>query len=586
MADGMITKVSDYIVSPLGMGTHVNYERVKAGASMLRRHTGIWDMPEPFVASMLDDGMIDQACAETGISISGHTRFERIAILAAARAMQDTPINPQSPHVLFVIATTKGNVELLGNDSTASGRLLLPEAAKRITRWFRNPNEPLVVCNACISGLDAQLQAFRILETGPYDHAIVIGADVLSPFIVSGFQSLKAMSENACRPFDEDRAGLNLGEAAACVIYTRRADGQETEAWHIACGSIRNDAFHTSGPSKTAEGAYRALKETLEEQDTSDLAFINVHGTATLFNDEMEATAIHRMGLDDIPANGLKGYFGHTLGASGVLETLISMAAVEDRTILATKGFEHAGVSHPANLSGQHRTATGNSFLKMMSGFGGCNACVLFRKGAPRPGTNARRQTASAHVAHTVRMTSRDVSLDGKVLPAANCSGAAMLKTLYHTYVKDYPKFHKMDLLCKLGFIASELLLEAEAKAGESKRFVAREDRAVVFVGRSGSLCADKSYQQTIQCPEDYYPSPSAFIYTLPNIVAGEVAIRNHYHGETSYLLQDTPAQTAGLVRQALSAPGTESVIGGWIEAQSPECFEAELYIINKEHNI
>lgn len=156
-----------------------------------------------------------------------------------------------------------------------------------------------------------------------------------------------------------------------------------------------------------------------------------------------------------------------------------------------------------------------------------------------------------------------------------------MLKALYRTHVGDYPKFYKMDPLCRLGFLASELLLQAEAETEGLPRFTEREDRAVVLVGRSASVCADRAYQETIRSAEEFFPSPAAFIYTLPNIVTGEIAMRNHYHGETTYLLQETPADVRRLLTQVLRAPGTHSVLGGWIDIANTDTFSANMYIIN-----
>ena len=588
MVGRMIAKLADYIVSPLGMGTRANYEAVKAGQTRLRRYEGLWGLPEPFVASLMDDALLATACQTEGIDILRYTRFERLVILAAVCALRDTDIRPESEEVLFVLATTKGNVDLLDErqgSSWPSGHLGLTEAARQVAGWFRNPNEPLVVCNACISGMDAQLEAMRALESGRCRQAVVIGADVLSPFIVSGFQSLKALSAEPCRPFDEDRIGLNLGEAAACVVYGLVDEASEvaSRCWSVVDAAVRNDAYHVSSPSKTAEGACCALRSVLAEKDLSGLAFVNVHGTATLFNDEMEAVALDRMGLSDLPANGLKGYFGHTLGAAGVLETLISMEALDDGMVLATKGFEHPGVSRRINISAAHRPVTGSAFLKMMAGFGGCNAALLFCKGGTIPVVPSVRtsEVGPERAAHTVHLTEREAVLDGRSLPVEG-QGQALLKSLYHTYVGDYPKFYKMDPLCKLGFLASELLLQAEVAVEGFPRFQSREDRAVVMVGRSASICADRAYQQTIRSADDFYPSPSAFIYTLPNIVAGEIAMRNHYHGETTYLLRETPADVHSLLSQALRAPGTHSVLGGWLDVADPDRFEATLYIINQ----
>ena len=133
---------------------------------------------------------------------------------------------------------------------------------------------------------------------------------------------------------------------------------------------------------------------------------------------------------------------------------------------------------------------------------------------------------------HEVDITPNEVKVDGKVLNH-NETGGALLTELHRTCVGDYPKFFKMDTLCKLGFVASELLLQAEG----APRFEPREDRAVVFFNRSASLQADTAYQATIQDPENFFPSPAAFVYTLPNIVTGEIAIRNKYYGETSFLV-------------------------------------------------
>ncbi len=581
----MIVKLSDDIVSPLAMGTHMNYECVKSGKTMLREYVGKWGLPEPFMASMLDDEMLSEACRKEGIAVSCYTKFERMAILTAVRALRQTDIMPDADDVLFIIATTKGNVELLDEQHKhlyPASRLGLLEAARQVSAWFRNPNTPLVVCNACISGLAAQLEAIRALSSGRYRYTVVIGADVLSPFIVSGFQSLQAMSSYTCRPFDEERTGLNLGEAAACIVYGLAEEGsvRTGSQWYAMEGAIRNDAFHLSGVSKKAEGAYRALKTVCEGQDVSRFGFINVHGTATMFNDEMEAVAIVRMGLHSLPVCGLKGYYGHTLGASGVLETLISMEALDEHIVLPTKGYEHIGVSREINISNMQQEVDGTAFLKMMSGFGGGNAVMCFGKGKTMYGINEKVPERFT-VTHTVRLTEREVAVDGKGIPATG-QGMQLLKSLYHQYIGNYPKFYKMDPLCKLGFIASELLLNAESESEGVVRFEPRDDRAVVLGGRNASLCADSIFQQSIQDMNNFYPSPSAFVYTLPNMVTGEIAIRNLYHGETSYFVQDGPGDMKCLMTQVLYSSGTQSVVGGWIDLENPERFEAILYIIKR----
>ena len=145
-------------------------------------------------------------------------------------------------------------------------------------------------------------------------------------------------------------------------------------------GGNRNDANHISGPSRTGEGLYNAIQLALNGVDSNKLAFINAHGTATPYNDDMESWAIERSGLAHLPVNSLKGYFGHTLGAAGILETIISGYALLDNTILGTAGYETFGVAKEITINKETQSCQGTSFLKIISGFGGSNAAICFEK--------------------------------------------------------------------------------------------------------------------------------------------------------------------------------------------------------------
>ena len=377
----MIVSVANNIISPLGMSTAENYAAVKAGRSELKRYEGKWNLPEPFVASLVDRDKVERAFA--ALAAKGeYTFFEKMIILSASRAIQEAGINTASELVLFILSTTKGNVFLLDKRETGfpEERVLLGSAARQMTDFFNNPNPPIVVSNACISGVCAQIEAMRNLKSGCFDYVVVVGCDVQSAFIVSGFQSFKALSPEPCKPFDANRTGLNLGDAAATIIYTRK-DTVGPDEWMACRGAIRNDANHISGPSRTGEGSYRALKVALGDVDPDQIAFINTHGTATVYNDEMESVAIERAGLSHVPVNGLKGYYGHTMGAAGILETILSMYAIDEHNILATRGYETIGVTHSLVLSNQNQATDKHMFIKLLSGFGGCNAALLFAKG-------------------------------------------------------------------------------------------------------------------------------------------------------------------------------------------------------------
>ena len=163
------------------------------------------------------------------------------------------------------------------------------------------------------------ITGMRLIQSGQYDHAVIAGADVISKFVLSGFQSFQAVSQGLCKPFDADRDGINLGEGAATVILS--ADKPTGEAIELVSGAISNDANHISGPSRTGEELYYAINKAMDAAGLKpqDIDFISAHGTATVYNDEMEAKAVTLAGLQHVPLNSLKGFYGHTLGASGLI---------------------------------------------------------------------------------------------------------------------------------------------------------------------------------------------------------------------------------------------------------------------------
>jgi 3-oxoacyl-[acyl-carrier-protein] synthase-1 len=403
----MTILLGDNIISALGFTTEENYCNVKQGVSGLRFFTDRYDLPEPFMASEIDDVRLNgafekisaeffanvgkdkngahwDACPMTPTDEPHYSKLEKAAIVSVAGALGSTAIDLSGKNVLFILSTTKGNIFLL-NENRPEGfgrdQLYLWRSAELIARFFGNSNRPMVVSSACISGASAMIAAQRELRSKRYDYVVVVGADVLSEFIVTGFQSFKALSREVCRPFDANRTGLNIGEAVATLIMTERPEN-EVECGNVVltAGAVRNDANHISGPSRTGEGAYLALHKVLEGIDPDEIAFVCAHGTATPYNDEMESIALTCAGLQYTPVNSLKGYYGHTLGAAGVMESILSVHALKDGTILKTYGFETLGVANPLDIVTENRDTEKRYGIKMLSGFGGCNVAVLFAK--------------------------------------------------------------------------------------------------------------------------------------------------------------------------------------------------------------
>lgn len=577
----MVYRIADNVLSPLGFTTAANYQALMEGRSSLRRHAS-------FSGRRDDDYVASQftAAQRSQLMVEGLTWFESLAYRSIITALSDSGVDVTTSRTLLILSTTKGNIDHL---SSAGPDTLLPaQSAWRIAALLGVSTQPVVVCNACVSGVSAIVTAQRLLETRCYDTAIVAGCDVVSHFVVSGFQSLKALSAAPCRPFDIERAGLNLGEAAATLILANDSciqvhDSGQNQAttlrdsrWQIVSGALRNDACHISSPSPQGEACCSAIRYVTQGIDLQTLGAVNAHGTATLYNDQMESVALWQAGLSAVPLVALKGYFGHTLGASGLLETILTMHSADQGQLPATHGYYTSGVSCRVNIAACPQPVGHPSFVKIISGFGGVSAALYCRRGSaasrpPRP--------VDCQVAHSVRITPLSATVDGRPLPLSS-RGNQLLADIYHHYVGTYPRYHKMDCLSQLGFLASELL-----SAQEQPRQDHCSHRAVVLFNHTSSLSTDREYARTIVPGVDYYPSPSLYVYTLPNIVCGEIALRHGYHGETSFYMMGfrDEEMMRDIVRSAFCDTTLQSILTGWVDYSDATTFEAEVKLINRK---
>ena len=602
-----IYQESHSIVSPIGIGSLKNFEAIAAGDSRLRLYPDHWGIPEPFFASLFDENdPYTHRLSRQGKALS---RVESIAVTAAEQAIEQAGIDASAKEVLFVLSTTKGNVELLAEPHCDNpSAVYLWHSAQMIAGHFGNPNTPIVVSNACISGCAAQLTAFNMLQySDKYKHIVVIGAEVLSKFIISGFQSFKALSPERCKPFDTNRCGLNLGEAAAAIVYGRceNPDTLPDGTIILEAGAICNDANHISGPSRTGEGLLRAIHRTTEGFDNKRIAFINAHGTATLYNDDMESVAINRAGLQDIPVNSLKGYYGHTLGAAGVMEVILSSIALQKHSILRSMGSDNPGTANPLNVCLQHGTTNGDAFLKLISGFGGSNAALLFSlkqgsgirgqgSGVSDQGTEFKIQNSKFRIQESVgtqfivsdyKNVACPVSTAEITIPIEKQYIASLQKEIsttvgtqniddqltqqYRNIGINYPKFFKMDRLCKAGFLGTEILLKDLIDNERNN-----DDWGIILMNSASSLDNDRRFQQTIT-EDNYFPSPAIFVYTLANIVTGEIAIRHKIGGETSFYVMPKfdEALMTEMINQSFNAnPKLTHILCGWMNVDKEEC--------------
>ncbi|PJJ64846.1 beta-ketoacyl synthase N-terminal-like domain-containing protein [Chryseobacterium geocarposphaerae] len=382
--------ITDYnCVTPLGFDVSSNWNALLEGKSGVALHK-IIENQEPFYASMIDSEKLNEEFNEFFDRAQNDnlefTRLEKMFLLSLKPLVEKHQISEET---VFILSTTKGNISLLKNQETLPEGVFLSNLAQKIADFFGFKTKPIVVSNACVSGVMAIAVAKNMIQAGKYKDAFVIAGDEISEFVISGFNSFQAIGTEICKPYDKNRDGINIGEATAAVYITSQCEERSDEAisnekfsFKVLGDSAINDANHISGPSRTGEGLFASIKNAMTEANipTEKIDFISAHGTATIYNDEMEAIAFNRMNLQNVPLNSMKGYYGHCLGASGLLESIISMESALNNTLIPSKNFEETGTSQPLNIIKENQPAEIKYILKTASGFGGCNAAIVLEK--------------------------------------------------------------------------------------------------------------------------------------------------------------------------------------------------------------
>jgi 3-oxoacyl-[acyl-carrier-protein] synthase-1 len=382
---------NDNIITSLGFTTAENITAIEQGTIGIRTVTDTLLYPNQVQLSLVDSNRLNQQFAEVlmlqkkTVPSDSFTRLEKMFIVSIHNVLKNSSVSPENHRTLFVISTTKGNIDLLENRYKtifSHQRLYLWELGRIVREFFGFANEPLIISNACISGVVAIMTATRLLQSGAYDHAVVTGGDIASGFVISGFQSFQALSPNPCKPFDINRTGLSLGEGCGTMVLSTMAGSQGNPSISVSGAATSNDANHISGPSRTGEELSWAINQAMKQAKIAphEVNYLSAHGTATQFNDEMEAKAFGLSGLSQVPVNSFKGYWGHTLGAAGIVESVASISSLRNNFLFRSAGFDTPGVSEDINVIAAGKPAELTSCIKTASGFGGCNAAIIYQK--------------------------------------------------------------------------------------------------------------------------------------------------------------------------------------------------------------
>jgi len=286
----------------------------------------------------------------------------------------------------LILATTKGDIErqvawMRGADAIGAEKLdwPVPTLSQALVQMieshgFRPPC--YTVSTACSSGIVALIEAALLVQSGDAEAVLALGADVAGDFVMDGFGALKAVTATRCRPFDRGRDGLMLGSgAAACVV-----SGRPAEVAIVGVG-IANDATHMTAPDREAGGLIRAIAAALESAglEAGAIDAIVAHGTGTKYNDAMEATAFSKIFGGRATITGIKGLIGHTLGASGLMESVMAMRMLREQVVPAVTGLQDPEMDNLNFVVNQMRPMKLRHVLKVASGFGGMNAAIVLK---------------------------------------------------------------------------------------------------------------------------------------------------------------------------------------------------------------
>jgi 3-oxoacyl-[acyl-carrier-protein] synthase II len=383
--------VADGIVSPLGFGLTETLQSLQQGRDCVTPvSTFSVEKTRCKTAAQIDDGRL--------LSNANRRRRERrlhrasyMVMTALAELLEHAPdFEPE----IAIVGTTSGGMSFgekfyrtLGNGGACSAALIAnyPPQKQIVDAMEKfGINAPAqVIANACASGTNAIGHAFNAIRTGRYQRILAGGYDALSELVFVGFDSLQAATPEKCRPFDSNRSGMVLGEGAALFALeefeSARRRGAEILGEIIGYG-ISTDNHHLTQPNPDGSGPRRAMEQALAQAELKpkQVGYINAHGTATVLNDTAEGKAIMEL-FGEVPVSSTKSMMGHSLGAAGAIEAVVSLLALQHQFLPPNINFREAELSLNI-VANQPRDAQFDCAVSNSFGFGGTNATIVLRK--------------------------------------------------------------------------------------------------------------------------------------------------------------------------------------------------------------
>ncbi len=383
------------VVSAIGIGVEENFKSLSLGHDGLSAVT-LFETIHPFPVGEVK--ATNQRLKEL-LNLPSKKNFSRTALLgmlAAKEALQDSGINTKELRVGLISSTSVGGMDVTPNFykefaiNPLKGKLRdvvshdCYDSTEKIASYCDIEGFTTTISTACSSAANAIMLGARLIRQGYLDCAVVGGTDALCQFTLNGFNSLMILDTNKCRPFDESRTGLNLGEGAGFIVL-QSANTLKRQAYCTLAGFANaNDAYHQTASSAEGIGPFAAMSGALKMSGLTpnQIDYINVHGTGTANNDSSEGTAIRNLFGDKLPPlSSTKAFTGHTLAAAGGLEAVFSILAINKGVIFKNLNFKTPMATLGITPQTEHKT--GVEIKAVMSnsfGFGGNSSSLIFSK--------------------------------------------------------------------------------------------------------------------------------------------------------------------------------------------------------------
>ncbi len=525
-----------------GIVSAIGLNKQEVLQSLLDKKTGIGEMKHlQSVHHELPVGEVDlsndQMKEMLGIPCGNMmSRTALLGMLAIRQALEDAGIDEEKqkntlstgkkPRIVLVSGTTVGGMDMteLCFDLPEEERSLdflkhhdCGSSTQLMADHFGIFCETTTLSTACSSAANAIMLGARLLKAGQADIVVAGGTEALSRFHLNGFNSLMILDHEQCRPFDATRAGLNLGEGSAFVVLepeeTAQRRGAATHAYLTGYGNAC-DAYHQTASSEDGEGAYLAMKEALETAhlQPTDIQYVNAHGTGTPNNDQSESVSLKRIFGEDMPlVSSTKSFTGHTTSASGSIETVICMLAMQHHFVPASLGWKNQmenGITPTTGRSDiQLEHVMCNSF-----GFGGNDSALIIS-------------------AHPTLQTEEEVN------HAIQITTAAKVEITSVDQLADIKKYVKPLEARRMGKIMKSSLLSSM----EALKQAGIETPDAIITGTTYG-CLENSELLLLQIKEEGEEmlKPTYFMQSTHNTIGSNVAIKTHCHGYNVTYTQGT----------------------------------------------